>query len=113
MGGSGGRLVVGASVDAVQVTLDGSAAVVSSAPSLLQQTLDTLNAALDVSQLARGGDILILARHAEHTGSAALLYFRAEDDNGVIDADEITFIATFNGGAPSFVDIQLVGMPAP
>jgi hypothetical protein len=27
--------------------------------------------------------------------------------------DEITFIATFNGGAPFMGNIQLVGMPAP
>lgn len=111
LGGGGQRLLVGANIEAVQMTLAGPKAIVSSAPSLMPQTLGTLNAALDVSQLARGDDILILARHAEHTGSAALLYYRAEDDNGVIDADEITLIATFNGGAPSFVDIQLVGMP--
>ncbi|WP_137175803.1 calcium-binding protein [Massilia sp. HP4] len=113
LGGSGGQLVVGAGIDAVEVTLIDPAAVVSSAASLQQQTLDTLNGALDVSELARGGDILILARHAGHGGSAALLYFRAQDDHGVIDADELTFIATFNGGAPTMGDLELVAVPPP
>jgi hypothetical protein len=108
IGGSGAQIVVGPSMEAVQVTLASPMAVVSSAPSLMAQTLATLNAALDVRQLAQGDDLLILARHSQHSGSAALLYYQANDGDGIIDADEITFIATFNGGAPAYNDIVML-----
>lgn len=107
-GGGGAQIVVGPMMEAVQVTLSNPAAVVSSAPSLMGQTLDTLKAALDVSQLAQGDDLLILARHSQYTGSAALFLYQAKDEDGIIDADEITFIATFNGGAPAFNDIVML-----
>lgn len=102
------HLVVNRSIEAVQLTLSSSTAVVSSAASLMSQTLDTLNAALDVTQLQQGDDILILARHSLYTDSAALLVYQAKDNNGIIDAEEITLIATFNGGAPLFSDFSML-----
>lgn len=104
----GPQTVVDRATEALQLTLDDPAAVVSSAAALMQQTLATLNAALDVRQFVLGDDLLILVQHILHTDSAALLYYRAGDNDGIIDADEITFIATFNGGAPFFNDILLV-----
>jgi len=102
------HLVVNGSVEAVQLTLSSSTSVVSSAAALMSHTLATLNAALDVTQLQQGDDLLILARHSQYTNSAALLYYEARDSDGIIDADEITFIATFNGGAPAFNDFVIL-----
>lgn len=107
-GGGGPQIVVGATTEAVQLTLNNPASVVSSASSLMAQTLATLNASLDLTRFDLGEDLLILARHSVHTGSAALIHFEAKDDNGIIDANEITFIATFNGGAPVYSDILLL-----
>ncbi|MNT78722.1 hypothetical protein D3C72_2179770 [compost metagenome] len=75
----------------------------------MSQTLDTLNTALDVTQLQQGDDILILARHSTYTDSAALIYYEAKNGDGIINADEITFIATFNGGVPFMDNVHLVG----
>lgn len=101
---------VEASAEAVSVTVDAPVMIGNAAA--LPTTLETLNAALDVSKLAAGGELLILAR--DSGDAAALFLYVNKDGDGAIDAEELTQVAMFADGAPSQEDIVLVGVePAP
>ncbi|MDY0962219.1 DUF4214 domain-containing protein [Massilia sp. CFBP9026] len=71
-------------------------------------TLNMLNARIDLTQLASGESLLILAKDEPHD-SAVLLSFTDNDGNHEIDAGELTVLAAFNDGVPTTEQIFLVG----
>lgn len=74
----------------------------------MMQTAETLNRVVDVSGINAGDEMLILAR--DLSGKAgALLQFVNGNNDGFIDASELTMIAMFTGGLPGQGDIVLVG----
>jgi hypothetical protein len=103
-----GSKAVEATAEAVSITV--GAELVMGSAAALPKTLEVLNAALDVSKVAANGELLILAKDA---GDAAALFLYVNKDNdGTIDAEELTQLAMFADGAPSQGDIVLVGAAA-
>lgn len=72
-------------------------------------TASTLRGVLDVSAIAKGDSLLILADDTAGNGGALLLYTN-RDDNGVIDAGDLTTVAMFGDGVAGHADIHLVGL---
>lgn len=101
---------VEAGAEAVSVVV--GAQVVLGNAQALPKTLEVLNAALDVSKVAANGKLLILAK--DSGDAAALFLYVNKDNDGAIDAEELTQVAMFADGAPAQGDIVLVGVqPAP
>lgn len=99
-----GKTTVDGTAEAVAITA-GASVVIGSAAGI-EQSLLTLNGALDVSKLALNDELLILATS---DSGAALFEYVNKDDNGKIDAEELAAIAMFADGAPDQLDIVLVG----
>lgn len=99
---------VEAGAEAVSITVDAPVAIGNAAA--LPKTLDALNAALDLSKVAANGELLILAR--DSGDAAALFLYVNKDNDGTIDAEELTQVAMFADGAPAQADIVLVGAQA-
>lgn len=103
---SAGNTAVDSAAEAVSVTV-GAAVAVGSATGL-EQTLQTLNGALNVSNIGLNDELLILATADNGTGAALFQYIN-KDDNGTIDDGELAPIALFGDGAAGQQDIVLVG----
>lgn len=101
---------IDATTEAIAVTLATAVSLGSTAG--IADTLLALNAAFDASKVALDDEVLILASGANGTG-AALFQYVNKDDDGKIDADELSEIAMFADGAPDEQDIVLVGLQAP
>lgn len=104
-----GSSVVGAASEAVEATLTGP--IITHGGDFdsydTATTVATLNDTLDVSAVAQGTGLLILA---ESGSNGALLYYSPSDSNGKIDADELTFVDVFANGAVHAADVTLVGV---
>ena len=98
---------VEAATEGVSVTID--AQVVMGGTAGMTATLAALNDVLDVSEVGLNGELLVLARDDT---AAALFQYVNKDDDGQIDADELTQIAMFADGAPEQADIVLLGAQA-
>ncbi|WP_379787346.1 DUF4214 domain-containing protein [Massilia agrisoli] len=102
-----GKTTVDGTSEAVAIAVGSAVGVGSEAG--IEQSLQALNGALDVTKLALQDELLILATS---DSGAALFAYVNKDDNGVIDAAELTAIAMFADGAAGQLDIVLVGAPA-
>lgn len=72
-------------------------------------TLLNLNLHLDVTGAIQGDSALILVKELSGRGGALLQYVSA-NDNGVVDAGEVTLVAVFTQGVPDIAQITLVGV---
>ncbi|MDY0978184.1 DUF4214 domain-containing protein [Massilia sp. CFBP9012] len=73
-------------------------------------TLLNLNNHLNVTGAQKDDSALILVKALEGRGGA-LLHYTSADNNGVVDANEVTLIAVFTQGVPEISQITLIGIP--
>lgn len=99
------KAVVTGTTEAVEI---GIAGLLSTGMSTFEvtQTLATLNAGVDLGDMAQGDDLLILAAFGD---SGALYYYVEDSGNGQIEAAELTLVGVFAGGAVHAADIFLAG----
>ena len=104
----GPKLVVGSNIEGVRIN---TAGILTTSPVSYEaaKTVATLNAALDVRGLHVGDDLLLLAGTSDHN---ALIWYEEKNDDGLINAAELTFVAVAGNGAISPLDIQLIGSAA-
>lgn len=57
--------------------------------------------------------LLILAQSVNHANDGALFFYRNLDDNGQINGNELTVIASFSDGMPMTGDIEVIGSVPP
>jgi hypothetical protein len=98
--------------EAVEVTTHEDVYNMLDNPAHTALTLTALNHACDVSTLAPGAHLLILVNDGVASDGAALYLYKDMDQNGHIDAADLTVIATFADGMPTHADIHLVGVPS-
>lgn len=102
-----GRFVVDGRAEAVSLDVDASIRIGTNAD--MGKTVQTLNDALDVRMIGKGGDLLILA-HDDSGSGAALFVYLNQDGDGQLDVAELTSLAVFGDGAPTPDDIGLIGI---
>ncbi|QJD99293.1 DUF4214 domain-containing protein [Massilia forsythiae] len=100
--------IVTADKEAVEVAVSGPLRI-SSFESDLGYDARTLNSVLDFGDIQQDHGVLILANDQDH---GVLFYYNNMDDNGKIDAGELTVVNVFSGGVIHNADIQLVGVAA-
>lgn len=102
-----GRFAVDGRAEAVSLDVDASIRIGTGAD--MGQTVQTLNDALDLRMIGKGGDLLILAHDDSGSGAALFIYLN-QDGDGQLDAAELTALAVFGDGAPTQDDIGLIGI---
>ncbi|MDY0962221.1 DUF4214 domain-containing protein [Massilia sp. CFBP9026] len=104
---AGDKYVPPVGTEAVQINLPGAAAFAALAGG---NTLGALNAALNVSNIAQGKGLLILATYEDQS---ILLSYIEKTTNQKIDQGDIAFLGVFDQGIVNTGDIHLVGSYLP
>lgn len=103
------KAVVNADTEAVSIVFTGYIST-GNGDWNIDNTLKTLQDGIDVTNMAKDADLLILAKNA---AGGALMHFKDLNGNGQIDKGETNFLAAFDNGAPLMGDVVIVGSVTP
>lgn len=103
---SQGRVVIGATDEGAQATVDGPLYLGGTDKASI---VTALNKVFDVSHTAVDANLVFLVDDGGIGHGAALFYFINKNGDDHIDADEVTTLMMFADGAPQQVDIQVIG----
>lgn len=108
-----GKVKVGSGDEGVSVAVNINGYIKMGSAAAMETTASTLRGLIDVTDVAQGQELLILASDRDLSG--ALFRYMAKDENGQIDADELSAVAMFFDGVPTtgHDEIVVVGTELP